>query len=385
MKFNILITFTPTSTTLGNACRLEMVDYLSQHFDSTIITNRKAFIQDRFPDCAVIGYESRKNKYLSIVADFLQWKKIAENINKIQSDFVFMFDDTSPITLWLKQPVFQYVHQYGERSEAKSGFFKKIVRHTTAKLNHALKIKGLKKSKMTFVVSKPIIEILRNKGVKNLLHTPHGVEIEKFRNPYLNDIHASLHELREQGHFLVTYTGWVTENRGFQLMLDSLRQAAEQHKKIVLVIAGADKHFSERIAEYAKQYHLERNILNFGVIDAKLIPGILHHSDVCLSFLDDVPAYRVSPPQKVVEYFAAGKPVICNKIATHEWLVNHGKNGFILNSDPKEVSEAILRLKNDETLYRSMAENAFQTAEQYDMDHVYGNMVKLIKNSLNEA
>jgi len=138
-------------------------------------------------------------------------------------------------------------------------------------------------------------------------------------------------------------------------MLDSLRQAAEQHKKIVLVIAGADKHFSERIAEYAKQYHLERNILN------------------------------VPPPKKWVKFLAAGKPVICNKIATHEWLVNHGKNGFILNSDPKEVSEAILRLKNDETLYRSMAENAFQTAEQYDMDHVYGNMVKLIKNSLNEA
>ena len=71
----------------------------------------------------------------------------------------------------------------------------------------------------------------------------------------------------------------------------------------------------------------------------------MYFSDVCLSFLDDVPAHHLSPPQKILEYFAAGKPVICNKIRTHELLVNHGVNGFILEKNPKEMSEIILKLK----------------------------------------
>jgi len=383
-KLCVLFT-TSHSDTLGNAGRLEMVNYLSQNFDTTILTNRKAFIQERFPHCAVIGYESQKNRYLPVIADILESRKIAKCVKQIQSEFVFMIVDTAPVALWLKQPVFQYVHQYGQRSEYRSGFCRKKVRNIIGRINHAFIFKGLKKSKATFVVSRPIIEILKNKGLQHLVHTPHGVELEKFRNPFVTDMHEPLRKLRAQGCFLVTYTGWVTENRGFQLMLDSIRQAVGQDEKIVLVIAGADNHYSQRITAYAQKHDLSQNILDLGVIDAKLIPGILHYSDVCLSFLDDVPAYRISPPQKVVEYFAAGKPVLCNKIASHEWLVDHGKNGYILAPNPVDVGKAIWRLKNDKNLYDVMADNAFQAAKKYDIDLIYGNMVNVIEKCLDEA
>ena len=120
-------------------------------------------------------------------------------------------------------------------------------------------------------------------------------------------------------------------------------------------------------------------------MDASLIPGILYYSDVCLSFLNaDVPAYRVSPPQKVAEYFAAGKPVICNKIAPHEWLVDHGVNGFVLDPDPLKIAEYILKLKNDKITYTKMSANAQETAKQHDIDKIYGKMIQKIKDALNE-
>ncbi|MHA1342690.1 MAG: glycosyltransferase [Promethearchaeota archaeon] len=295
-----------------------------------------------------------------------------------------MIVDTSPVTLWLEKPVFQYVHQYGERSDKNKYLVKRAFRSIYKKFMDYYYIKGLRKSLTVFVVSQPIIEILKHKGVTNLILTPHGVKLDKFQKPLINNFHKGLKDLKAREYFIITYTGWVTENRGFQLMMDSIKKIAQKESKVVLVIAGADKHFSERITEFAKQNHLEGNIINFGVIDMALIPGILHLSDVCLSFLDDVPAYKISPPQKVIEYFAAGKPVICNKIQTHELLVKDGVTGLITRYDARDISTKILRLMKDRELLKTMSQNALEEAKKYDINVIYGQMVELINAQLDE-
>jgi len=382
MKKLTIIFTTSHADTLGNACRLEMVRYLTNNFDTTIITNRKDFIERQFENTRVVSIEQKRK--IPFLSDLFDWKSIAKITNKIESDAVFMFDDDSQSTIWIKKPVFQYVHQYGERSDKNINLVKKINWNILKKFREYYYLKGLRKSAAVFVVSHPIIEILKYKGVKNLSYVPHGVNLSKFQKPLLNEFHRDIIDLKSNGYFIITYTGWVTENRGYQLMMDSIKKVAEKERKAVLVIAGADKHFSERIAEYAEQNHLEDNIINFGIIDVSLIPGILHLSDVCLSFLDDVPAYKISPPQKVIEYFAAGKPVICNKIKTHEWLVKDGVTGFITRYDAKDVSTKIMRLIQDKELLKTMSQNALEEAYKYDIKNVYGNMVKKINEVLNE-
>jgi len=384
MRKLIILFTTNHADTLGNACRLEMVDFISRNFNTTIVTNRKDFIEDRYLHCKVIGYKSNKRKSLPIISDIIKWKIIAKIIDNLKSDLCFMFDDTSAVTYFIKVPVFQYVHQYGNRSSKKTNMFKSIYRGLINFVYEKFYLSGLKKSKTVFVVSQPIIEILSNKGVKNLVHIPHGTNIEKFRNPLISDFHNILKEKKELGYFIVTYTGWVTENRGYQLMMDSIKEVVKQDNKIMLIIAGADKIFTHKIEEFSESNNLQDNIINFGIIDVSLIPGILYYSDVCLSFLDDVPAYRISPPQKVVEYFAAGKPVICNKIETHEMLVSHRKNGFVLDYKAKEVSKAILELKDNQSLLNEMSSNAKLEAIKHDINLVYGNLVNKMKESLDE-
>ena len=256
---------------------------------------------------------------------------------------------------------------------------KKVYRIVAGQIIDSFYFSGLKKSKAVFVVSKPIIDILKAKGVKNLIHTPHGIDLQKFTNPEINDFHLPLKKLKENGYFIITYTGWVTENRGFRLMMNAIKTITQHKNKVVLVIAGADKEFSKRISDFQEKHQLQNNIINFGVIDVALIPGLLYYSDVCLSFLDDVPAYRISPPQKVIEYFAAGKPVVCNKIETHEWLVEHGRTGYITRMDTAEVTSAVIELINVKALCRRMSENAVREAMKYDINLIYGNMVKVMR------
>jgi glycosyltransferase involved in cell wall biosynthesis len=340
-------------------------------------------MKDRYPNCRVVGYKSKTNNPLPVISEYFEWRKVAKIINSLKSDLCFMFDDTSPISNLINVPVFQYVHQYGNRSSKKAKILKTIYRNVMSIINEKFYLSGLKKSKTVFVVSEPIIEILKKKGVKNLVYTPHGINIEIFRNPLISSFHDILKEKKKDGYFIVSYTGWVTENRGYQLMMDSIKETVYVDKKILLVIAGADENFSKRIKEYAKANNLQDNIINFGIIDVSLITGILYYTDVCLSFLEDVPAYRISPPQKIIEYFAAGKPVICNKIQTHEMLVTHRKNGLILDYDVLEVKEAILELKNNQDLINEMSRNAQEEAKKHDINVVYGNLVNKIKASIN--
>jgi len=366
--------------TLGIPCRLEMIKFLMSFFDITIITNYPSFIKKAFPNSKILDMNIRKKTNIPVLSRLLYYKKISTIVNSNIADVVFLFENEAPSSIWSKYPVVLYVAQYGNRSSKKYFWIKKII-HSVFNF---LEMKGMKKSKINFVVSKPIIEILHKKGIDNHQLLPHCINLKKYQIPYLAKEHAHLKKIKKNNFFIVSYTGSVTENRGFKLMLDSVMKAIHKDRKIFFVIAGANEKFSRKIKDYQKKYKLENNIYNYGIVDISLIPGILFYSDVCFSFLEDIPAYRMSPPQKVVEYFAAGKPVICNKIETHEWLVDHKKNGLILDYKSNDVSKAILRLKRNTNLLKEMSNNAGETALKYDINSVYRKLVKTINKNLDE-
>lgn len=382
----LTIVFTTThADTIGNACRIDMVEFLTKHFDSTIITSKQDFIRLRFPKTKIIPLNINNKYKLPIVNNYKFQISLAKEINEVTSDGVFLFHNDAISAIWIKYPVYQYIHQYGRRVKDKSKSAKNFLKRIVSKFNHKFTLKGLKKSEINFVVSKFLIEYFQNEGLNNLEFTPHAMDIEKYRNPSFKAEHGRIKLLKGNGNFIVTYAGSVTKNRGFQLMMDSIKEVASKDKKIILVIAGADEEFSQRITDFLKNNNLENNVFNYGVIDSSLIPGILYYSDVCLSFWDaDVPGFQLAPPQKIFEYFAAGKPIICNQVQTHSMFVEDGKTGFVLDMDYKQVSQTILSLKNNPELLKSMSENAGKEAEKYDIHKVYGAMVKKINKRIDE-
>jgi glycosyltransferase involved in cell wall biosynthesis len=56
---------------------------------------------------------------------------------------------------------------------------------------------------------------------------------------------------------------------------------------------------------------------------------------------------------KVLQYMAAGLPVVANPVGLHKTLVRHGETGFLVET-PAEWIEAIRRLANDAALRRRM-------------------------------
>ena len=76
-------------------------------------------------------------------------------------------------------------------------------------------------------------------------------------------------------------------------------------------------------------------------------------ADIGISWLADIPFNRGKCGLKVLQYMAAGLPVVANPIGVTPQLVIHGKTGF-LASTPDEWAEAIKRLAENPALRRQM-------------------------------
>ncbi len=104
-------------------------------------------------------------------------------------------------------------------------------------------------------------------------------------------------------------------------------------------------------------------------------------ADIGISWLADIPFNRGKCGLKVLQYMAAGLPVVANPIGVTPQLVIHGKTGF-LASTAAEWAEAIARLAANPELRRQMgAAGRKIVEEQYSVNAWSPRFAELIHNA----
>lgn len=358
---------------------INTLSYIASNFNFIIYTNQSEFLKSQLPGVQIISIDHIKIKRTSILGMLSYCRRVARILNADNSDAVFIGHNSAPVALWLTKSCFQYVYQVHEMIglDKKSGL-SKIYQGIT----EYIILKGIRESNANFVVSEPIIQYLKLHNSQNLYLTPHCVDLKRFSGPVLSDFHSTILKKKEQNYFIVCYTGWISEERGLNLMLESLVFSLMKDPKILFIIAGSDVQQTEDIYDYFLKRELQDNVICLGKIEYDLIPGVISLSDVCLSILEDNPVYRMSPPQKVIEYMASGKPVIANKIQTHSMLITDGYDGFLTDNDPEVIAGRILYLKANPEIYQFMCKNALKTVSKRDTSEVYRPMKEVIEQVL---
>jgi glycosyltransferase involved in cell wall biosynthesis len=368
---------------VGNVVMLHTLSYIVKHYNTVIYSNYSAFLKQQFPQFNTISLDHIQAKSNRFPDKLTYWRKIARVLNADQSDAVYLGHESAPVALWLKKDCFQYIYQVHEMlgfGMERKPFYKRI----NQKILELYILKGIRKSRANFVVSEPMMEYLQLHNITRLYLTPHCVDLKRFSEPCFTEFHDEIRKKREQGYFIICYSGWVSEGRGLNLMLESLRMSIEKDPDILFLIAGSDDEYTRQITSYFSERCLQDNLMCLGKIAYAHIPGIIALSDVCLSFLEDNPVYRMSPPQKVIEYLASGKPVIANDMQTHALLVTNEYDGFLTVDNPIEIADKILFLKSNPVICHQMGENARNTSAKYDTDLVYGKMKEAIDQMLNK-
>jgi glycosyltransferase involved in cell wall biosynthesis len=95
---------------------------------------------------------------------------------------------------------------------------------------------------------------------------------------------------------------------------------------------------------------------------------LLKSFDVAVAYHDrDVPFFNVAVPIKVLEYMAAGIPVVATDHAMYRNVITHKKTGFLTLPDPEQFAEGVLTVLNDVILKKYLVEGGRKKVEDYSI------------------
>lgn len=140
-----------------------------------------------------------------------------------------------------------------------------------------------------------------------------------------------------------------------------LAEVFKKRPDAILILAGYGK--------LPKEFHklgIMRNVKFLGTVPHNNLGDILASADVGLALLTS-PAFNYGVPLKMVEYIAAGLPVITTAFKPLAKFVSENNVGMSVSNDVKKMAEAVLSLLNlSRNEYVELSHRAMKCAEIYD-------------------
>jgi glycosyltransferase involved in cell wall biosynthesis len=221
----------------------------------------------------------------------------------------------------------------------------------------------------------------------NTVIIPHGIDTNKFSTSYKNNIIRG--KIVNKNDFIVLFVGRLRWHKGVEYLIKSFSIISDKIKDIQLCIVG-DGEERKRLEIYAERKKLKNRIHFLGYVPSYSLPSIYAESDLFVlpSITSDTRGHKSPEPEAfgivLIEAMASGLPVIATKVGGLPYVVQDGKNGFLIDEkDYQELANKITILKNNKKIRKKMSENALSTVRRYyrwdEISEKYLNLFSKVK------
>jgi len=206
------------------------------------------------------------------------------------------------------------------------------------------------------VNSPAYVDYLLSKGVPKAKITfiAYGADTEMFNSNI--DGKAIRQEIGHDDKFIVLYAGAL----GLANDIDTVLRAAKrlQNERGIQFIFFGDGKERARLEEITRTDNLT-NVTFVGAYAKHKMPAVLAAADVCLAILKNITMFRMTFPNKVFDYMAAGRPTILAIDGVIRNVIEAANGGiFVTPGNDAELAEAVLKLSRDHTLVKTMGDAA---------------------------
>ena len=161
-------------------------------------------------------------------------------------------------------------------------------------------------------------------------------------------------ERREEPNRIL-YVGHISVRKGILELLQAMDLVRQQVTEVQLRLAGrtnVDQDYTEQAQAFVRERCLEKNVRFLGPLDEEsLLEEYAHCALLVLA------SRQETAPMVIEQAMAARVPVVATRVGGVDYLVDHGRTGFVVEfGNIEKLAEAMIRLLADADLRTSMGE-----------------------------
>ena len=211
---------------------------------------------------------------------------------------------------------------------------------------------------------------------------PH-VNLEKFESKKKSKKLITKYKLSDSK--ILMYVGVIDPGRGLETAIEALAMAKlSTGQSIKLVIVGpidtsnSKKHIG-LLEEKIRKLDVVNDVVFTGIVPFNQIQDYTSIADIFLVPHKDCFTYRISPPVKVVEYMASGKPIITTNVGISDFLSHNNSALIVEPEDSVQMAKSIINIIRSKDLSNKLSKNAYNIAYR---NHNLDNMVDKFEKEL---
>lgn len=185
----------------------------------------------------------------------------------------------------------------------------------------------------------------------------HGMDIVFIENP-ISDIFFHVEKNEDN---IIWYPAVISPRKNQLAMVRAMKYLLKEYPEpVTLVFTGgiSDKHYLLAIRELIKKLNLSKNIKLLGKIPYFQVLSLYSTSSVVVLL-----SLQETAPMTISEALATGTPVVASPVGGVPYMIDHGKDGFLVNpQNPKDVAEKIRIILEDKKLKKRMGKRGKQKA-----------------------
>lgn len=205
-----------------------------------------------------------------------------------------------------------------------------------------------------------------------------GVDIERFRNCNVSDIEKS--KIRNSlglsdYDFVLTYVAEINDNKNQAMLLEVFRIVQQAIPTAKMLLIGPE-HDDGKLRKFSDSRGLNGKVRFLGWRDD--IPELLNISDVYVAS-----SKSEGLGLNLIEAMACNLPVVASKNRGHSEIINHGKNGYLVEQgDVEEMAKYVIALYENKNLRTTISAQAAQDIVKYEVQFVIKEEERIINSYL---
>jgi len=291
----------------------------------------------------------------------LTWLSGLKLAKRYKAEFIAETRDLWPATLISME-------QFGEKS-------------IPAKILYAIEKKIYTKADKLIFTIPGGKDYLKDKNInrKNVFYINNGVNLESFQKN-INENQYKDPDLYKKDTFKVIYTGAISKFNGLLHLAETAKLIQNNPNKKITFLIWGDGTEKEKLRKKIKTEKIKNMIIKDNV-EKKYIPSILNQGDANLLLGIDIEInkYGISP-NKLFDYFAAGKPVISNKRVGYDIIEKYNAGITVKDQSIKRLANSIIEVSElKEQEYGQYCNNSKKAALEFDFKELTDKLISVIE------